>query len=248
MNADEADQAGADADPGQPSWPMRATRSRPAPTTRTRASRAWRRKSTHGARHLRGRQLRSRPRRPAHSATRSRSRSSRQPRPQPRSRTTRSPNPRPIRWPRSSRDLKLDATFVQGRDQIAIIDGRIYSKGQHCRLDGDSDELYSQAVPGQRPADEGRSCTADGRTTCWVIPTSSAASARPDAAGAEIAQEATAEIDPGGQLAMFQKLLNSPLGALGKSMIGDPAGPAARSGSAVANARAPRTASSIGEP
>ena len=29
-----------------------------------------------------------------------------------------------------------------------------------------------------------------------------------------------AEIDAGGQLAMFQKLLNSPLGALGKSMLG----------------------------
>ena len=31
-----------------------------------------------------------------------------------------------------------------------------------------------------------------------------------------------AEIDAGGQIAMFQKLLNSPLGALGKSMTGNP--------------------------
>jgi hypothetical protein len=43
------------------------------------------------------------------------------------------------------------------------------------------------------------------------------------AARAESPADAMAEIDPGGELKMFQNLLNSPLGALGKSVIGDKA-------------------------
>ncbi len=38
--------------------------------------------------------------------------------------------------------LRLDATFLQGRDQMAIIDGRIYSKGQHLLIDGDSGQVF----------------------------------------------------------------------------------------------------------
>ena len=34
------------------------------------------------------------------------------------------------------RGLKLDATFLQGRDQMAMINGRVYSKGQSLLLDG----------------------------------------------------------------------------------------------------------------
>ena len=35
--------------------------------------------------------------------------------------------------------LSLDATFLQGRDQIAIINGRIYHKGQKLDLPGDDE-------------------------------------------------------------------------------------------------------------
>src|SRR5205823_7256842 len=31
--------------------------------------------------------------------------------------------------------LTLDGTFLQGRDQLAIIGGRVYSRGQHLRVD-----------------------------------------------------------------------------------------------------------------
>ncbi len=54
-----------------------------------------------------------------------------------------------------------------------------------------------------------------------------------------------AEIDAGGQIAMFQKLLNSPLGALGKSLTGNPARSSAAvvpgRDHAVPPGRAPRT-------
>ncbi len=39
-------------------------------------------------------------------------------------------------------ELKLDATFLQGREQMAIINGRVYSKGQHLVLDGDLTPLF----------------------------------------------------------------------------------------------------------
>ncbi len=42
------------------------------------------------------------------------------------------------------RRLNLGATFLQGREQMAIIDGRIYSKGQHLLVDGDNGKTFSK--------------------------------------------------------------------------------------------------------
>ncbi len=146
--------------------------------------------------------------------------------------------------------LSLDATFLQGGDQMAIIDGKLYSKGQHLLIDGDAgnstSKLYLVNVLTTKVI-----LHAGGKN--YVLGYSDRLGSREDrtrAAGAESSQDAMAEIDPGGQLAMFQKLLNSPLGALGKSMIGDRAGPSARSKSARSKrARRPRTtAQSAGNP
>ena len=68
--------------------------------------------------------------------------------------------------------LKLDATFLQGHDQMAIINGRVYSKGEQVRVDAKSDKSLSPlVVVGVVPA----KVTLRGGTeiTCWVIPTSS---------------------------------------------------------------------------
>jgi hypothetical protein len=117
--------------------------------------------------------------------------------------------------------LRLDATFVQGRDQIAIIDGRIYTKGQHLVGSGQSagtaSELFLVGVLPSKAV-----LHANGRNFVLSYSdqlTSPLDKGKPGAA--ESARDGMAEIDPGGQLAMFQKLFNSPLGALGKSMIGN---------------------------
>ena len=41
------------------------------------------------------------------------------------------------------RGLTLEATFLQGRDQLAMIDGRVYSQGQHLVLKGGSGKSVS---------------------------------------------------------------------------------------------------------
>jgi hypothetical protein len=121
------------------------------------------------------------------------------------------------------RGLKLDATVLHGRDQIAIIDGRIYSRGQHLRVDDGSgpaaSPLFLLVVQPSKVI-----LRADSKN--YVLGYPDQLGRKPDsgneAASRSAKAEAMDEIDPGGQLALFQKLLNSPLGALGKSMIGKP--------------------------
>jgi hypothetical protein len=113
--------------------------------------------------------------------------------------------------------LRLDATFLQGREQIAVIDGRIYSRGQHLLDGGENGKSASKLVlVGVLPSKA--ILHADGRN--FVLSYSDQLGSRSDktrGAGAGAPQAAeTAEIDLGGQLALFQKLLNSPLGALAR--------------------------------
>jgi hypothetical protein len=42
--------------------------------------------------------------------------------------------------------LKLDATFVRGREEMAIIDGRVYSKGEHLIVNAKSDNSLSPLI------------------------------------------------------------------------------------------------------
>jgi hypothetical protein len=114
-------------------------------------------------------------------------------------------------------DLKLDATFLQGRDQLAIINGRIYHKGQALALAGQDKSLPSIVVLFVKPT--GVILRGGGKNYLLGYPEH--LGKKPDD-GPGDAREAGAEtIDPAGQAAMFKKLLNSPLGALGKSLIGD---------------------------
>jgi len=122
--------------------------------------------------------------------------------------------------------LTLEATFLQGRDQMAIIDGRVYSQGQHLFLEGDAAKSVSTlSVASVSPVKV--ILQGGGQNYELGYPDQlGRRTDKPRSAGSQMSQGAEmAEIDPGGQLALFQKLLNSPLGALGKSMIGDPAKP-----------------------
>jgi hypothetical protein len=112
--------------------------------------------------------------------------------------------------------LSLDATFVQGRDQLAIINGRIYTKGQRIVLRGKDGSQPDLVVGFVKPT--GVILMGDGRHYFLQYPEKlgNNAGRRPGAAG----QADAALADPAGQAAMFQRLLNSPLGAMGKSLIG----------------------------
>jgi len=73
---------------------------------------------------------------------------------------------------RDRQGLKLDATFLQGRDEMAIINGRVYSKGHYLIIDANSGKSSSRLfVVSVLPA----KVVLRGGTqiTCWVIPTSS---------------------------------------------------------------------------
>ena len=94
--------------------------------------------------------------------------------------------------------MTLEATFFQGRDQIAIIDGRIYSKGQALRFRNDSGDPSSRLVMtvvlpskvilrgnnrnyvlsypdqlGKRPPHRHRAWPGLRRRRCWIPPASS---------------------------------------------------------------------------
>jgi hypothetical protein len=118
--------------------------------------------------------------------------------------------------------LSLDATFIQGRDQIAIIDGRIYSRGQRLVLDGDDGKT---SVPLVVASVFPTKVVLQGGGKSYVLGYPNQLGKRKDESprgeAARSQETALAELDPGGQMAMFQKLLNSPLGALGKSMLGN---------------------------
>ncbi len=116
------------------------------------------------------------------------------------------------------RQMTLEATFFQGRDQIAIIDGRIYSRGQPLRFRNDSQDPSSQllltvVLPSR--------VILRGNNRNYVLSYPDQLGNRPAAPRPGIAgsPEATM-LDPSGQLAVIQKLLKSPLGALGRSIVG----------------------------
>jgi hypothetical protein len=127
--------------------------------------------------------------------------------------------------------LTLDATFLQGRTQMAIIDGRIYEPGQN--LVGANDEpsplivtqVFMNKVIFQ----------AEGKRYFLAYPDQLG----PPTASAEEepAAPGQGELPPGlgSQLAMIRALLNSSNGALGAGMIG-----AAGGGNPLAD-NAPRT-------
>src|SRR5262249_36285633 len=111
------------------------------------------------------------------------------------------------------------ATFLRSSEQHAIIDGRLYAKGQHLLLKEDSGWTYSTLFVA---AVEPMKVILQGGGKRYEL-------AYPEKLGEKRPAEndngrgrapAMAEIEPAGQLAFYQRLLNSPLGALGKGLIG----------------------------
>jgi hypothetical protein len=129
--------------------------------------------------------------------------------------------------------LSLDATFIQGRDQVAIINGRIYNKGQEVLIPGGDDESRPKLVV-VFVKHTGVILNGDGRNYFLQYPEKLASKSgrRTESTG----QDDSALADPAGQAAMFQRLLNSPLGAMGKSLIGG-AGPTPGAGASPSRAR-----------
>jgi hypothetical protein len=117
--------------------------------------------------------------------------------------------------------LTLQATFLQGPDQIAVINGRIYRKGEHLSLNGDSGDRFSPLyVASVQPT---KVILRAGGGSSYNLSYPNQFGRRPeDGRKDDPSQDPTmAAIDDGGQAAMFRNLLNSPLGALGKSLVGD---------------------------
>jgi hypothetical protein len=117
--------------------------------------------------------------------------------------------------------LSLDATFLQGKTQIAIINGRMYHRGQHLLLQGDSRKTFSplfvQDVQVQR-------VTLMAHNKTYELGYPEKLGARPAdhrEGGKASADGSIAEIDPEGELAFVKRLVNSPLGKLGKSLTGN---------------------------
>ena len=132
--------------------------------------------------------------------------------------------------------LTLDATFLQGRTQMAIIDGRIYEPGQN--LVGANDEpsplivtqVFMNKVIFQ----------AEGKRYFLAYPDqlgppTAGAEDEPAAPGQGELPPGLGSQDLGSQLALIRTLLNSSNGALGAGMIG-----AAGGGNPLAD-NAPRT-------
>jgi hypothetical protein len=143
--------------------------------------------------------------------------------PKPQNVTMAEPGPDP--WEEIVQGLTLDATFLQGRDQIAIINGRIYHKDQHLVLTGASDGPYSSLFVVRVEPMKVILRAGGGKTYELAYPDKLGrrpSHGRDQGAGAAPG-DAMAEIDPSGQLALFRALLNSPWGAMGQSMIGNPA-------------------------
>jgi hypothetical protein len=140
----------------------------------------------------------------------------------------------------------LDATFLQGQTQIAIINGRSYHRGQHLIAQGDTGRTYSPLFV-QTVRMHSVTLSAHGKTYELGYPdhlVNPAPASNAQSRGA--ADGALAEIDPEGELAFYKRLLNSPLGKLGKSLTGNikPGQPSTAAGSASRSrgSRGPRRA------
>ncbi len=132
--------------------------------------------------------------------------------------------------------MTLDATFLQGRTQMAIIDGRIYEPGQN--LVGANDEP-SQLIVTQVFMNK-VIFQAEGKRYFLAYPDqlgppTASAEEEPAAPGQGELPSGLGSQDLGSQLAMIRTLLNSPNGALGPGLIG-----AAGGGNPLAD-NAPRT-------
>jgi hypothetical protein len=120
--------------------------------------------------------------------------------------------------------LSLDATFLQGKTQIAIINGRMYHKGEHLIFLDEGAKvpspLFLESVQVHR-------VTLRAHNTNYELAYSDQLGDRsgaPKPASRSATDGSIAEIDPEGELAFYKKLANGPLGKLGKGLTGIGAG------------------------
>jgi hypothetical protein len=119
------------------------------------------------------------------------------------------------------KSLTLDATFLQGKTRMAIISGRIYHQGQHLVIRGESGKADSPLVVQSVQA---HSVTLGTRGKTYELGYPDQLGNRQALAndrGNNRADGTLAEVDPEGELAFYKRLLNSPLGKMGKSLTGD---------------------------
>jgi hypothetical protein len=117
--------------------------------------------------------------------------------------------------------LTLDATFLQGQTQIAIVNGRMYHQGQHLVFQVDTGKSYSPLFV-QSVRAHGVTLGAHGKTFELGYPDQlGQRPATERSRGPASAAGSMAEIDPEGELAFDKRLLNSPLGKMGKSLTGN---------------------------
>jgi hypothetical protein len=117
--------------------------------------------------------------------------------------------------------LTLDATFIQGKTQIAYINSRMYHQGQHLLIQDNSGKSYSPLFVKSVRA-QGVTLGARGKTYELGYPDQ--LGNRPavgPARGPGSVDGSIAEIDPEGELAFYKRLANSPLGKMGKSLTGN---------------------------
>jgi hypothetical protein len=133
--------------------------------------------------------------------------------------------------------LSLGASFLQGKTQIAIINGRMYKQGEHLILEGDGGQVTSPLFVQKVQVDR---VTLSAHETNFELGYPDQLGSRPAdvrPASGSPGDGSIAEIDPEGELAFYKKLLNSPLGQLGKGLIGNPG--AGRPASGAGRSRAP---------
>jgi hypothetical protein len=117
--------------------------------------------------------------------------------------------------------LTLDATFLQGKTRLAIISGRIYHQGQHLVIRGESGPVDSPLLIRSVQA-HGVTLGAHGKTYVLGYPEHLGNRQAPAKdRGKNSADGTLSEVDPEGELAFYKRLLNSPLGKMGKSLTGN---------------------------
>jgi hypothetical protein len=116
--------------------------------------------------------------------------------------------------------LSLDATFLQGKTQIAIINGRMYHQGQHLIVQDEGEKALSPLLVQNVQVHR---VTLTAHNTSYELGYPDQLSSPP--VDRRRADGSVAEIDPEGELALYKKLLSSPLGKLGKSLTGNTGAP-----------------------
>jgi hypothetical protein len=116
--------------------------------------------------------------------------------------------------------MSLDATFVQGSEQIAIIDGKMYHRGQRLPLPDSDGEASSPLLIAVVHKDK-VFFRGVNKTYSLGYPEHLGGLRHPKPGENEAGVEAEmAEIDPAGELEFYKSLLNSPLGKMGKGLTG----------------------------